>query len=236
MAATAQDLMNALTSYLGSRSLQPSHEWLNAFVASARLSTPLPALQKTVLFRLLASDFTTSLQHGTVSVLPSDSTNVDVKERKLRATIPVQVLDIEDVGRSRWSQVDLLDQQERGEMTKGREIIRLAPETENDGDPMTTRDQQQQTMKSSGPHKILLQDAQGTRIYGFELSSVDGIGLQTAIGAKLLLKDAVIARGVVLLEPRCVEILGGKVESWDQQWRKGRREVLAEKARAGVPS
>lgn len=43
-----------------------------------------------------------------------------------------------------------------------------------------------------------------------------------------------MARGVVLLEPRCVEVLGGKVDAWDRKWREERKKVLKEKAGMGT--
>jgi RecQ-mediated genome instability protein 1 len=55
-----------------------------------------------------------------------------------------------------------------------------------------------------------------------------------AIGAKLVLRDFEVARGVVLLEPRCVEVLGGKVDASDRKWRDERKKVLKEKAGMGT--
>lgn len=225
MSGNARDVSAALQSYLTSRSLTPTQGWLDSFIASARLSTPLPALQKTALFRLLASDISTSLELSSASLLPSTATSVDIKTQRLPGKVAVQVLDIEDIGRSRWSQVELLEQQERGEMTKGREIIRLAPDAEAEQDLQQTP----QVLKSSGPHKLLIQDASGSKIYGFELLSIKDIGVQMSIGTKLLLKNAVIARGVVLLDPQTVEVLGGKIEAWDKAWRTGRKETLKQR-------
>ncbi|KAJ9624093.1 hypothetical protein H2203_005541 [Taxawa tesnikishii (nom. ined.)] len=218
-------LSTAVSSFLGSKSLPPSQTWLSGFLANPP-SSPLPATLNTALFRIKASDITVSLQPTASMLLPPSAANVDLQEQKLRGPIPVQVLDIEDIGRSRWSQVEALEAQERGETTKGREVIRVVPgpEGENASEP--------QTNKSSGPHKLLLQDAKGTKIYGFELEAVKGVGISMAIGAKLVLKDATIARGVVLLDPASVEVLGGKIDAWDKAWREGRKEAL--KMRVGV--
>lgn len=195
---------------------------------TARLTTPLQALQKTALFRILASDITSSVDatHSS-STLPHNATSVENQESRLQTNVLAQVLDIEDIGRSRWSQVESLEQLERGEMTKGREIIRLAPEP--DDDDLATNQQNQQDLKSRGPHKLLLQDAKGVKIYAFELFPTDGIDLNMAIGTKLLLKNATLARGVVMLKPNSVEVLGGKIEAWDQVWRAGRKEALKQR-------
>ncbi|KAI5293671.1 hypothetical protein KEM55_006900, partial [Ascosphaera atra] len=46
------------------------------------------------------------------------------------------------------------------------------------------------------------------------------------IGMKLVLRDILVARGMALLEPRNVTVLGGKIEAKDKAWREGRKETL----------
>jgi RecQ-mediated genome instability protein 1 len=135
----------------------------------------------------------------------------------------VQVLDIEDIGSSRWSQVEAIESEERGEKTKGREIIRVVASEEGET---------QQNM-SGGPHKLLLQDSQGSRVYGFELFDVDGINLNMNIGTKLVLRDVTVARSTVLLDPKSVAVLGGKIEDMHKRWEEGRKEALKTAARGG---
>jgi len=59
-----------------------------------------------------------------------------------------------------------------------------------------------------------------------ELSNVNGIGLAMNIGTKLVLKDVVVARGLLLLEPVNVTVLGGKIEELHKKWKEGRKEAL----------
>ena len=62
------------------------------------------------------------------------------------------------------------------------------------------------------------------------------------IGMKVLLqRGTVVRRGVIMLEPAVVQVLGGKVEAWDRAWREGRKERLkreleveSQRGRAGV--
>lgn len=103
--------------------------------------------------------------------------------------------------------------------------MRVVPEEGNSGPDAVNAE-----AKSAGPHKLLLQDARGTKAYALELRSVQGVDVSLAIGAKLVLTDVSVARGVVMLEPKCVEVLGGKVEAWDRKWREERKKVLKEKA------
>ncbi|KAH0334263.1 hypothetical protein KCU81_g9532, partial [Aureobasidium melanogenum] len=218
---------SAVKTFLDSKGLSATSAWIESFVSSSRQGTPLPALQKTALFRILASDITSSIKASPTNTLPPNALNPTVKELRVPDSIPLQVLDIEDIGRSAWSQVEAIEAQERGETTKGREVIRVVPGEEADPD----RDGTTPITKSNGPHKLLLQDAKGTKIYGFEVTDVDGIDLNLGIGAKLILKNMTIARGVILLEPTSTQLLGGKVDVWDKAWRAGRKEAL--KAKVG---
>lgn len=133
-----------------------------------------------------------------------------------------QVLSVEDMSKSRWEQIEAIEALERGEGTKGREIIRVVAPDETDEVVGNTRG----SKRGGGPHKVLLQDSRGERVYGIELRSVEGVGLGMSIGCKILLKGAVVARGVVLLEPRTVGVLGGKIEGLHKVWKEGRKEDL----------
>jgi RecQ-mediated genome instability protein 1 len=225
--------MSALASqeiraHLMSKGLRLNDTWLNAFLSTQSNAVPISSLKQTALFRVLHSDISTTLQTGPSLVFPPNILDASISESKLTGIIPVQLMDIEDIGRSRWSQVEALESIERGEMTKGREIIRVVP-----GEDESTEQPSQQA--SAGPHKVLLQDATGCRVYGFELSPVSGVNLNITIGAKLVLKDATIARGVVLLQPATVTLLGGRIDELHKSWKAQRKERLENEARASQP-
>ena len=204
---------------LASKFLAPTQNWLSAFVQTQRTTTPLPALTKTAIFRLLASDITTSLSSSASHCFPPNLQNPNIKECRLSGPIVVQVLQVEDMSKSRWEQIEAIEALERGEGTKGREIIRVAPAEETD-------DNDDNNNRSGGPHKLLLQDAQGARVFGVELRSVEGVGLGMSIGAKLVLRNASVARGVVLLEPTSTTMLGGKIEELHKAWKENRKNDL----------
>ncbi|KAI9670315.1 MAG: hypothetical protein M1831_006529 [Alyxoria varia] len=214
-----------LQNQLSNRHLPPKSTWLNDFLAGQKPTIPIPSLEATATYRLLASDITKSLQPpSATSVFPDDILNAQLKERPLAGPITVQVLDVEDVGRSRWSQIEALEAAERGETTKGREIVRVVPGEDGISDP--TGVTQGASISSSGPHKVLMQDANGRKGYGFEMSSVKEISTGMSIGMKMVLRGAVVARGVVLLTPGCVTMLGGKIESLQKAWKEGRKAAL----------
>ncbi|KAL4960777.1 OB fold domain-containing protein [Aspergillus stella-maris] len=229
-------LQDQLAAQLQSKFLTASQAWLFTFLATQnQRNIPIAALTKTALFRLLNTDFRESLSPQSTSLLPVDIYDPNVQERRLPGTIPVQVLDIEDIGTSIWSQVEAIERVERGETVRGREIIRTVnvgdEEPNNETNSRTTANANANAgasaNESSGPHRLILQDAKGTRAVGIEISHVNGIAINSLpIGAKLLLRNATVARGMILLTPESIEVLGGKIEAMNQAWKDGRKERL----------
>ncbi|KAL8988734.1 MAG: hypothetical protein Q9177_002239 [Variospora cf. flavescens] len=220
MTATNTQLAALVGSQLASsRNLHPTQQWLAAFMDTQKSTTPLPALTQTASFRLLSSDITTTLSADAPNCLPLDIHNPEVKERRLLGPLVLQLLGIEDMSKSRWEQVEAIEALERGEGTKGREIIRVTSTAgdEDSGTPVN---------RSGGPHKLSLQDARGTKLFGIELQEIKGVGLGMSIGCKFVLKNAVVARGVVLMEPANSTILGGKIEAWHKAWKENRKVEL----------
>lgn len=201
------------------KSLTPNPTWLSGFLTTQRPTTPLPALTQTACFRLLASDITTSLTTSPATCFPHAVHDANIKERRLSGSIAVQVLAVEDMSKSRWEQIEAIEALERGEGTRGREIIRVAAAEEDDSAGANVQ-------KGGGPHKLLLQDAAGRRVYGIELKGLEGVGVGMSIGCKVVLKNALVARGVVLLEPATTVLLGGKMEELHKAWKEGRKAEL----------
>ena len=233
--AASEALATQVSAALQTRhNLSVNLTWLAAILSTIRTPPPpLPALTSTVHFRLLTSDFTTSLSISNASaLLPTDISEPDIKERKLAGNVPLQVLDVEDIGTSKWSLVEAIERVERGEEIRGREIIRTLPAEagEGPGDNPAATNTAGRASWSSGPHKYLLQDAKGTKTVAFEKVRVPKLGLSDdgmSIGMKIILKaGSVVRRGVVMLAPESVIVLGGKVETWDKTWRDGRKERL----------
>ncbi|KAL3250185.1 hypothetical protein ABHI18_011344 [Aspergillus niger] len=219
------------THLLTTKSLPVSPTWLTTFLSSTSTSRtiPLSALTQTALFRILTSDIRDSLSTSNPStLLPTDIFNPAIQERRLNAPIPLQVLDIEDIGTSLWSQVEAIERVERGEAIRGREIVR----TVNVGEDSEAADNNNAAGggESNGPHRLILQDAAGTRAVGLEFARVSGIGLgKLAIGAKVVVRDVTVARGMVMLTPESCVVLGGRIEGLDIQWREGRKKRLLQR-------
>lgn len=214
---------------------------------------PTPALISTLHFRLLASDITTSL--SPTNCLPPNITSPNIKSQSLPNHTPVQLLDIIDVSRSKYSQLETLEMIERGEMIEGREIIRTVDVGAAGQEQGVTSTGTQATAgtagtnanangpgitSSNGPFRLLLQDAKGAKVYAFTISSIPKIAMPMpgdegsggmCMGCKLVLKKGTVARrGTIMVKPGDVTVLGGKVDGWDKQWRElqGRKKRLEE--------
>jgi RecQ-mediated genome instability protein 1 len=113
----------------------PSHTWTQSLLSARTPPPALPSLVATAKARLLAADLTTTgLLDVAVAALPQNVASPEIRETRLTRDVPVQVLDIENLNKSRWEQVEELEAIERGEQTRGREVIRLPTSTEDGGD------------------------------------------------------------------------------------------------------
>lgn len=233
----------------------PSTAWLTSLTTARNPPPPLQSLTATARARLLATDLTSAglLDPASNAPFPANITSADVAQRTLTTDIHVQVVDVENLTRSRWEQVEELEALERGEGTRGREIIRL-PTGNEDDEGQDLGDSENQTQAparaaSRGPnpapaggknatHRLVLQDCKGQNVYGMELKRIDKIGVGvTAIGEKIMLKKGtVVARGTILLEPANCVMLGGRVEAWQRPWVEGRLKRLREAAGADRPA
>ncbi|KAI1459748.1 hypothetical protein F4805DRAFT_420120 [Annulohypoxylon moriforme] len=225
----------------------PSLAWIQSALPNRNPLPPLPALVATVKTRLLAADLTNPALLETPSpAFPPNLSNPEVKDTKLPRDVPVQVLDIDNLSKSKWDQVEELEAIARGEQTRGREIIRL-PTGNEDADEdegavsatqaTTGRDAALNASIASAAaaskgatHRLVLQDCKGQKVHALELKRVDRIGVGTMnIGEKMVIKKGtIVARGVLLLEPATCVVLGGKVEAWQKAWVDGRLARLRE--------
>lgn len=243
------DLTSQLRASIISQSLPaPSPTFLNSITTARTPPPPLPSLLATAKARLLACDWcNTSLLESSRQGFPAGVDSAETRESRLPRDVHVQVVDIENLSLSRWEQIEELEAIERGERTRGREIVRVtAEEDDNSGEvpegqtQQAQRLQQQQRQQQGGDavraagknatHRLVLQDCKGTKVFALELRRMEKIGVRkTNMGEKLLLKaGTVVARGTLLLEPENCVLLGGKVEAWQKSWMEGRLARLKE--------
>ncbi|AEO68033.1 uncharacterized protein THITE_2049771 [Thermothielavioides terrestris NRRL 8126] len=252
------DLATQLQTSLSSTTTPvPSLPWLRALTNSTRHPPPpLASLLATARTRLLASDLTApgllDAGYAAAHALPADlaRTHAGAREARLPRDVVVQVLDIEDVARARWEQVEALEALARGEGTRGREIVRLpaaaaaAAAGGGGGEGEGGEGGEEEGVVTGGgsgraggraggsscTHKLVVQDCKGQKVHAIELRRVERLAVgKTFIGEKILLRaGTVIARGVVLLDPAQCVVLGGKVDAWHRAWVDGRLARLRE--------
>ncbi|CAI6093348.1 unnamed protein product [Clonostachys chloroleuca] len=224
------DLASQLHSSILSQSLPPpSQTFVTSLIAARNPPPPLASLVATAKSRLLACDLSSSpsLDSASLAVFPAGVENTHLREQSLQRDTYVQVLDIENLSLSRWEQIEELESIEKGERTRGREIIRVTADQDGSGgEPQ----QQQRATPSNATHRLVLQDRSGKKVYGLELRRVPQIGVgKTKIGEKLILKAGTrVARGSVMLTPETCQVLGGKVEAWHKTWTESRIARLKE--------
>ena len=120
---------------------------------------------------------------------------------------------------------------DKGERTRGREVIRVSAED----DDQTENGQSRHAVEvraagKNATHRLVVQDCKGSKVFALELKRMESIGIgKTNIGEKILLKPGtVVARGTILLEPDKCVLLGGKIEAWQKTWVEGRLTRLKE--------
>ncbi|KAI0904464.1 RecQ mediated genome instability protein Rmi1 [Ustulina deusta] len=249
------DLPAQIRSGLQSQGLPPpSLAWIQTAMPNRNPLPPLPALIATVKTRFLAADLTNpALFDSPPPAFPPNTGNPEAQVAKLTWDIPVQVLDIENLSKSKWEQVEELEAIARGEQTRGREVIRLPTGSEEDEfavDGQATQSaingverpgfqgrggsgaavNSTNAANKNSTHRLVLQDCKGQKLYGLELKRIERIGIGSLnIGEKIILKrGVVIARGTLLLDAPTCAILGGKVEAWQRDWVEGRLTRLRE--------
>ncbi|KAI9894277.1 MAG: hypothetical protein M1814_004131 [Vezdaea aestivalis] len=233
LAITAASLTHNILNNYG---FPASQTWINNFLSTQQPTTPINSLNATARFRLLHSNILNSLAPPVTGLFPIDITTATRPERRIKGPIIVQVVGFEDISRSKWDQVEALEAEARGEGRVGMEIVRVVRE-EGDEDDHSSR-------KGPGLWKLLVEDAKGKRVWAVEFVSVNGVGQGMCIGCKIpnghaqriyetkiLLKNILVARGVLLMEPPSTTVLGGKIEAAHKEWLETRLERLKVAAR-----
>lgn len=213
----------------------PSTTFLNT-LTTRNPPPPLASLIASAKARILATDLTSTTIDASLPSLPSGIEDPRTEETKLPRNVHVQVVDVENLSLSRWEQIEELEAIEKGERTRGREVIRV---TDEDGDETTS--QQARNVASAAAnavHRLVVQDRAGKRIYAVELKRMQRVGVgKTNIGEKIMLKaGTVVARGTVLLTPESCVLLGGRVEAWHEKWTKERMKRLKDTVGSDRPA
>ncbi|EEB07179.1 hypothetical protein SJAG_02262 [Schizosaccharomyces japonicus yFS275] len=207
------------------RGIYLNEAWVQAVVRhrAAQGQSMQPQMNDVMPF-FLASDIRASTTNeGAASVSVADEHG-----KTLTGFTLVQVVRVEEIGKSIISQIEYLNQWEERKRLKGQQIIRLVHEGNEEEDKDTTDlddsgvGEAQDALKGAKEFKsickVILEDAQGQRFYGLEIKPVHGIWLGMALGTKMLITNARIHRGVCLLTPASTRILGGEIALWNNDY------------------
>lgn len=226
-------LTTQLKTALGAASIPLPSQSLLTSLLSTTPSPSLPRLTALAKSKVLTSPLTDpSLLDPSVPAFPPSLLSPEAREGRLPVDVPLQVVNIEDLSRSRWEQIEELERVERGETKKGRAVVRVENEEEDENMDRATQGARAPERKAPGnaTHRLTLQDRAGTLLHGLELVRMPRLGVGvTKMGEKVLVKrGAVVARGTLLLEPGTCVFLGGFVEGEDERWVAGRLKALRE--------
>ncbi|GAO48209.1 hypothetical protein SAICODRAFT_83385 [Saitoella complicata NRRL Y-17804] len=155
-------------------------------------------------------------------------------ETTLPGPFVVQVAHVREIGESTISQLEKLESYASGETTRGRSIIRNIIEDDGVHGGATQTQGTNATQATDvvgrpvGKHtcKVTFEDGAGRRVYGIEAKAVDSFYVGMNLGCKVILRNIHMLRGVILLKPANVTMLGGKIDSWNDNLLKNLQDEL----------
>ncbi|KAF1812492.1 hypothetical protein P152DRAFT_341288 [Eremomyces bilateralis CBS 781.70] len=226
----------AISDHLVRLNLHPSPSFLHSFISSQTRNLPINAVCHSARFRILNADIRECLSPPPNQLLPRDLTrsnphDLPAQERHLAGPFVLQIAWVEDIGKSKWSQLTEWEQAKRDE---GREkVVGLADADSDDAAEAThpanaIGQGRSQALAPKGPFKLHLHDAQNppAQVHGVTVGPIEGINVDVPMGGKILVKDVVVARGVMLLDSSNTTLLGGKVHALATKYKEGRIDYL----------
>jgi hypothetical protein len=135
--------------------------------------------------------------------------------RVLTGPILVQLVDILDIGHSKFSILSKLRDESDNQVgndtrNNQRRVLRLEDQPNQENGSQT----QSLANDNASISKMIVQDSKGACAYGIELTRVPGLS-SSMLGTKLILTGVTAHRGVLLLEPKTTKVLGGGVPEWN---------------------
>ena len=125
-----------------------------------------------------------------------------------QAELVLQINALEDVSQSLYSQLDK-------ENTQTRQMV-IEPTQEATQANNNTAAMPVMTNLSKRLLRLTLSDGH-VEMPAMELRPIPELSIHTPIGTKLLIKNAMVQRGMVLLQPENVQVLGGRIKKFEHQ-------------------
>lgn len=211
-----------LSTELSELGVRVQNRWLQSLLdyLAKKHSTGANTTPQLVMQYLVASDIRESTtSEGAAPYIVSEQHNVRIEN-----TMLLQIVRVREIGISIVNQLEYLNDLEELKKLKGQKVIRLVhdesgDEEQNDDDGLTeAQDAVQKGSELKKMCRLILEDSNGQRFWGLERKPIKGIQLSTKLGTKLLVKNVLVRRGVLMLDPNNTTILGGSIEEWDKDY------------------
>ncbi|KAG4305340.1 hypothetical protein PORY_001510 [Pneumocystis oryctolagi] len=125
----------------------------------------------------------------------------------------LQVIQIQDIGISLFNQLEYLEQFDDSGHLKLFNIINDDGAIDYDDDDLAENNDKCVMKKMI---KLLLEDASGVCVWANEYKPMKDIHLKMSLGSKILLRNVLVLRGVLVLVPESTTFLGGQVFELNQ--------------------
>jgi RecQ-mediated genome instability protein 1 len=178
-------LQTQVLAHFASKQLHLSPPYISTLIAYLH-----PPLTPAILANLHTSFLNSTLQQSAApqSYLPPATAN------QHNISIPgptlVQVIHVQDIGKSRIAQLEALEKAIEEAGPEGRRVVELPAEDDDEGGNNENNAAAQNGANegiSVGKSicKLLLEDGRGERVYGMEVKAIEGIKVGMALGCKV---------------------------------------------------
>ncbi|KTW30182.1 hypothetical protein T552_00661 [Pneumocystis carinii B80] len=192
-----------LLKFLESKSLYVHLNWIEETLHQIDASLNNKELEQQILQCLLNSDIKKALTPQ--SCLPIDI--FDQHNQVLPGPYCLQIIHVQDIGISIFNQLEYLEQFDDSGNIKSYNIIRNNLSDVDDDDDIPD-------INNSPPKKfckLILEDSSGLCVWAIEHKPIKEIHVAINLGAKILLKNILVLRGVLILNPSNLTFLGGEI-------------------------
>lgn len=177
-------LSNQVLAHFASKQLHLSPTYISTLIAS--LHAPLSA---GVLANLHTTFLTSSLQQSAAQQSYFPPAIATQHNTMIPGPTLVQVIHVQDIGKSRIAQLEALEKAIEEAGPEGRRVVELPAEEGEDGEnenlPAAQNGVNEGISVGKSICKVLLEDGRGERVYGMEVKPIEGIKVGMSLGCKV---------------------------------------------------
>ncbi|KAL9658045.1 hypothetical protein ABK040_012284 [Willaertia magna] len=234
-------MLSSISQFFQSSHLLVKNDWLEQciqFIQSEELAPQqrnnLQALREGVYNQYLFSDLSVITPQPTKHAKLFQSLD-QYHSKIIKGPFVLQINDIRDIGKPLVEQIDMgkeyLVTQNEEEIEEGDLLFSSAmSETLNNnnkgGNKFNNKNNNNEESSFSYSKRLLhftLSDGYVNNIQAMEYKPINSLSLNTPLGTKILIKEVLVRRSLLLLVPECIQVLGGGVDELIEkkvQWKK----------------